>query len=108
MLIFSTNLLVVSGCLTILSADDLELLDIPMVKGSKAPVKNVVYISEDSNPYAGENSTFSHQKTEAGRFNLFTGYQSPVQREKSFKVGTCNLKLLLLKYWIEIFFNSHE
>ncbi|KMT19272.1 hypothetical protein BVRB_1g012800 [Beta vulgaris subsp. vulgaris] len=73
-------------CLTILSADDLELLDIPMVKGSKAPVKNVVYISEDSNPYAGENSTFSHQKTEAGRFNLFTGYQSPVQREKSFKV----------------------
>ncbi|KNA11941.1 hypothetical protein SOVF_130480 [Spinacia oleracea] len=74
-------------CLPILSAEDLEILDIPVeLKGSKGPVKNLIYVSEDNNPYAGENSTFSHHKTNDGRFNLFTGYQSLVQREKSFKV----------------------
>ncbi|XP_021718703.1 uncharacterized protein LOC110686399 [Chenopodium quinoa] len=74
-------------CLPILSAEDLEILDIPTeLKGSKGPVKNVIYISEDNDPYAGENSTFSFQKRKPGRSSLFTGYQSLVQREKSFKV----------------------
>lgn len=72
-------------CLPILSTEDLELLDIPGVKGSKGPVKNVIYLSEDNDPHVVENSTFSFQR-KAGRFNLFTGYQLLVQREKSFKV----------------------
>ncbi|KAL2894735.1 DNA-directed RNA polymerase subunit beta', partial [Bienertia sinuspersici] len=73
-------------CLPILSDEDLELLDIPSAKGSKGPVKKLIYISEDNMRYAGDNSTFSQHNKEAGRFNLFTGYQSLFQREKSFKM----------------------
>ncbi|CAO2838965.1 unnamed protein product [Amaranthus hypochondriacus] len=73
-------------CLPILPVEDLELLDIPVSKGSKGPVKNVIYISEENNPYSGESLTFTHENKEAVRFNLFTGYQSLVQRELSFKV----------------------
>uniref|UniRef100_A0A7C9EP90 DNA-directed RNA polymerase n=1 Tax=Opuntia streptacantha TaxID=393608 RepID=A0A7C9EP90_OPUST len=74
-------------CLRLLSAEELEHLDIPLEKGPNGPVKNVVYIMEENDPHAGGNSTFSKQHKEVGRFNLFTGYQTLDQREKSFKVA---------------------
>ena len=90
------NFVHISGCLPILPVEDLELLDILVSKGSKGPVKDVIYISEENNPYSGESLTFTHENKEAVRFNLFTGYQSLVQREKSFKVGIWNLKVMFL------------
>lgn len=75
-------------CLKLISAEELEHLDIPEDKGPNGPTKNLVYITEENDPYAGRNSTFSKQHKEVGRFNLFTGYQTLDQRERSFKVTT--------------------
>lgn len=74
-------------CLKILSPEDLQYLDIPVGENPATSVKNVVYISENDAAYVGGNLTLSQQHTEATRFNLFTGYQTFVQREKSFKVN---------------------
>lgn len=75
-------------CLKLLPPEELEHLDIPVEKGPSGPVNNVVYIAEDNDPFAGGNSTFSKQQSEVGRFNLFTGYQTLDQRDRSFKVTT--------------------
>ncbi|GMH16688.1 hypothetical protein Nepgr_018529 [Nepenthes gracilis] len=73
-------------CLKLLPLEELQHLDVPVDEEPTNPVKNVVYISE-YNPLPGGNSTFSEQNREAGRFNLFTGYQTANQREKSFKLS---------------------
>ncbi|KAE8667553.1 30S ribosomal protein S9 [Hibiscus syriacus] len=76
-------------CLKLLPAEDLEHLDIPDDEESTSaiPVKKLGYISDRETSYGGWNSTFSWQRTNGGRFNLFTGNQTFDERERSFKVS---------------------
>ncbi|TQE12999.1 hypothetical protein C1H46_001374 [Malus baccata] len=74
-------------CLDILSPEELEHLEIPMREDSNTPVKKVVYISENDNPFSGGNNSLSQEHTEAPRFNSFAGSQTLDQRAKSFKVN---------------------
>ncbi|XWS44608.1 hypothetical protein CRYUN_Cryun15aG0062200 [Craigia yunnanensis] len=75
-------------CLKLLSAEELEHLDIPVdEESSSSPVKRLVYIADHETPYGGANSTPSWQRTNGTRFNLFTGNQTLDEREKSFKVN---------------------
>ncbi|KAL9244177.1 hypothetical protein vseg_017980 [Gypsophila vaccaria] len=73
-------------CLKLLPPDALDRLEIPVMNSPNGPVKDVVYISEDRNPYSRENSTLSVQEKGPGRFNSFTGYQTLQQRERSFEI----------------------
>ncbi|KAL8166053.1 hypothetical protein V2J09_007552 [Rumex salicifolius] len=72
-------------CLKILPPAELQRLDISRSHGHSSPIKKLEYISESNNPYIGENST--SRSGEAGRFNLFTGYQTFSQRHKSFELS---------------------
>ncbi|OMO74989.1 Plant disease resistance response protein [Corchorus olitorius] len=76
-------------CLKLLPAEELEHLDIPVddEEYKSGPVKRLLYISDNEMPYGGGNSTFSWQRTNGTRFNLFTGNQTFDEREKSFKVN---------------------
>ncbi|XVF36178.1 hypothetical protein REPUB_Repub19eG0035600 [Reevesia pubescens] len=75
-------------CLKLLPAEDLEHLDIPVdEESSSSPVGRLVYMSDHGMPFDGVNSTFSWHRTNATRFNLFTGNQTLDEREKSFKVN---------------------
>ncbi|KAK8673695.1 hypothetical protein V6N13_112013 [Hibiscus sabdariffa] len=71
-------------CLKLLPSEEIEHLDIPdnEESTSTSPVKKLVYMSDH-----GGNSTFSWQRTNGSRFNLFTGNQTFDEREKSFKVS---------------------
>ncbi|XP_074279281.1 putative hexosyltransferase MUCI70 [Silene latifolia] len=73
-------------CLPLLPPEELDHLDIPVERSPIGRVKNVVYITEDNNPYSRENSSLSEQEKGSGRFNLFTGYQTLQQRKRSFEV----------------------
>ncbi|KAL5558113.1 hypothetical protein UlMin_034324 [Ulmus minor] len=73
-------------CLKLLSPEELENLDVPLVKEYRGPVKRVLYLSGNDIPFLGDNSTMSGQRTEVTRFNLFTGNQTLEQRHDSFKV----------------------
>ncbi|KAL4377803.1 hypothetical protein GQ457_02G010300 [Hibiscus cannabinus] len=76
-------------CLKLLPSEEIEHLDIPdnEESTSTSPVKKLVYISDHETPYAGGNSTFTWQRTNGSRLNLFTGNQTFDEREKSFKVS---------------------
>ncbi|GAV71606.1 DUF616 domain-containing protein [Cephalotus follicularis] len=73
-------------CLKLLPPEELQRLEIPMGEEPNSPVKNVIYLSENETPYVGGRATLPQQRTNATRFNLFTGSQTLDQREKSFKV----------------------
>ncbi|XP_052193705.1 probable hexosyltransferase MUCI70 isoform X2 [Diospyros lotus] len=75
------------GCLKLLPPEELEHLDIPLDKELTSPVMKVVYISDNDKPYVEGNVTNSEHHMEGTRFNLFTGYQTLEEREKSFKVS---------------------
>ena len=52
-------------------------------------VKRITYKSDDDDYdtfHSEANSTYLLQHAEATRFNLFTGFQTPAEREDSFKV----------------------
>ncbi|KVI06596.1 uncharacterized protein LOC112510175 [Cynara cardunculus var. scolymus] len=70
-------------CLKLLPPEELQQLDFPLNKDSFVPIKKVIYLSESDTPY----DTNSQQEMGTTRFNLFTGYQTLNQREKSFKVN---------------------
>lgn len=77
----------VSGCLKLLPPEELEHLDIPVGEKFTSHVHKVLYISENNEtPSLVGNTTLSQHRTEATRFNLFTGNQTLDQRDKSFKV----------------------
>lgn len=80
------HLWVVSACLKLLPPKELEQLDIPVHDGSPVPAIDVNYITENDNSILRDKTSQSRQSTEATRFNLFTGYQTLDQREKSFQV----------------------
>lgn len=75
-----------SVCLKLLPPEQLEQLDVRVDKESESVVKEVVYLSDNSVPDAGGNSSILQKRGDGIRFNLFTGNQSFDQREKSFKV----------------------
>nr|WDD38930.1 putative hexosyltransferase [Fagopyrum tataricum] len=72
-------------CLKILNPEELQHLVIPKGNSQSIPIKKLEYISESNSPYLGENST--SKSGENGRFNLFTGYQTFSQRDKSFEIS---------------------
>ncbi|GAB2291337.1 hypothetical protein Dimus_025595 [Dionaea muscipula] len=74
-------------CLKLLAPEELQHLDVPSGEGHTTHVKNVVYMRDDSDSRVGGNASLSEQHMRAGRFNLFTGYQTLEQREKSFEVS---------------------
>ncbi|KAK4859702.1 hypothetical protein QYF36_010234 [Acer negundo] len=74
-------------CLELLPPEQLEHLDVHVNGESESPVKKVVYMSNNSIPFVEANATFSQQRSEGTRFNLFTGNQTFDQRQKSFKVN---------------------
>ncbi|XP_022133586.1 uncharacterized protein LOC111006123 [Momordica charantia] len=74
-------------CLKLLPPKELEQLDIPVHDGSPVPAIDVNYITENDNSILRDKTSQSRQSTEATRFNLFTGYQTLDQREKSFQVN---------------------
>lgn len=92
----------------LLPTEDLEHLDIPVDDESiTGPVKRLVYLEDNEKPNGGEN-TLSWQRTNATRFNLFTGNQTLDEREKSFKVLILNLskendEFLMLELQIDFF-----
>lgn len=57
-----------------------------MREGSPAPEIDVNYITDSDNSLLIDKTSLSRQSMNATRFNLFTGYQTLDQREKSFKV----------------------
>lgn len=74
-------------CLKLLPPNELELLDIPVREGSPAPEIDVNYITDNDNSLLADKTSLSRQSSNATRFNLFTGYQTLDQREKSFQVN---------------------
>ncbi|GAB2219041.1 hypothetical protein Droror1_Dr00006668 [Drosera rotundifolia] len=75
-------------CLKLLAPEELEQLDIPpLSEWHNSPVKDVMYMREDGDSHVGGNASFLEERMGAGRFNLFTGYQSPDQRDRSYKVS---------------------
>lgn len=80
---------IVSGCLKLLSPEELEHLDIPSGNESPSPVSRVLYMSENDSPFISGTAILSGQHTEATKFNLFTGNQTLDQRDNSFKVISC-------------------
>ncbi|XP_044475317.1 probable hexosyltransferase MUCI70 isoform X2 [Mangifera indica] len=74
-------------CLKLLPPDELEHLDLPVNEETRSHVKKVIYFSENGILDVVGNDTFSQQKSKGTRFNLFTGYQTLDQREKSFKAS---------------------
>ncbi|KAJ4831775.1 Exocyst complex component S3A, partial [Turnera subulata] len=75
-------------CLKLLPTEELERLDFPVGDNDvNSPVKNVVYLVENDVQNVAGNINISEQSTGATRFNLFTGYQTVDQREKSFEVN---------------------
>lgn len=80
---------VVSACLELLPPEELERMVFPEERASNKPIKKVVYITETDTPYGEENSTMSRHHFEGTRFNLFTGYQTLEQRDRSFEVMIC-------------------
>uniref|UniRef100_A0A7N0ZTY8 TOD1/MUCI70 glycosyltransferase-like domain-containing protein n=1 Tax=Kalanchoe fedtschenkoi TaxID=63787 RepID=A0A7N0ZTY8_KALFE len=75
-------------CLKLLSPEELEHLEVPTSKPS-FPVKEVVYVTEDLGSSAGGdfNASLHVDHLKAGRFNMFTGYQTLEEREQSFTVN---------------------
>ncbi|KAI3761182.1 hypothetical protein L1987_51593 [Smallanthus sonchifolius] len=71
------------GCLKLLPLEELQHLDLQLNKDSFAPIKKVIYLSDNDTPY----DTNSRQESGITRFNLFTGFQTLNQREESFKVN---------------------
>lgn len=57
-----------------------------MREGSPVPEIDVNYITDSDNSLLIDKTSLSRQSMNATRFNLFTGYQTLDQREKSFKV----------------------
>lgn len=76
------------GCLKLLPTEQLENLEIPSVETPSFPVTRVVYISDTDRSSIGGNTTLTMEPTESSRFNLFSGYQTRLEQEQSFKVGT--------------------
>ncbi|WCJ35312.1 hypothetical protein M5689_016576 [Euphorbia peplus] len=74
-------------CLKLLRHQVLDRLDIPIHDKFESPVKSVVYISERDIQDGGGSGTLSQLRTNATRFNLFTGAQTLDQRERSFEVS---------------------
>lgn len=83
---YNMCLCTLSGCLKLLPPEELEHLDVPVGEESTSPVNKVLYISENDTPSLVGNTALSQHRTEATRFNLFTGNQTLDQRDKSFKV----------------------
>lgn len=73
-------------CLKLLPPEELEHLDIPVHDEPSNTIKNLEYVSEKDRFNKGGDDTLLQQQTEVTRFNLFTGYQTLDQRERSFKV----------------------
>lgn len=57
-----------------------------MREGSPVPEIDVNYTTDSDNSLLIDKTSLSRQSMNATRFNLFTGYQTLDQREKSFKV----------------------
>lgn len=57
-----------------------------MREGSPVPEIDVNYITDSDNSLLIDKTSLSRQSMNATRFNLFTGYQTLDQREKSFEV----------------------
>ncbi|XP_038894402.1 uncharacterized protein LOC120083005 isoform X2 [Benincasa hispida] len=74
-------------CLKLLPPKELEQLDIPVREGSPVPEIDVNYITNSDSSLLVDKFSLSRQSMNATRFNLFTGYQTLDQREKSFKVN---------------------
>ncbi|XP_040996664.1 probable hexosyltransferase MUCI70 [Juglans microcarpa x Juglans regia] len=74
-------------CLKLLPPEELEHLDVPVGEESTSPVNKVLYISENDTLSLVGNTALSQHRTEATRFNLFTGNQTLDQRDKSFKAS---------------------
>ncbi|KAJ0961077.1 hypothetical protein J5N97_000978 [Dioscorea zingiberensis] len=72
-------------CLAILHPEEIQHLEFPKTAEPEFSVKEVVYKS-DMRTYLS-NDTIVSQYSEATRFNLFTGEQTLVEREESFKVN---------------------
>ncbi|TVU35112.1 hypothetical protein EJB05_16983 [Eragrostis curvula] len=82
-------------CLKLLGPKSLANLVFPEVTRLDSVVKKIIYKSDDDDydTYHSEaNSSYLLQHAEATRFNLFTGFQTLLEREDSFKVnGTVNV-----------------
>ncbi|CAN6470716.1 unnamed protein product [Victoria cruziana] len=74
-------------CLKILPLEEIERLELPRIPLGKDAVKNVIYKSLAEVFRDGGNHDIMHQGMEVTRFNLFSGFQTLAEREKSFKVN---------------------
>ncbi|KAF3795033.1 hypothetical protein EJ110_NYTH06088, partial [Nymphaea thermarum] len=74
-------------CLKILPLEEIERLELPHIPLRKDPVQNVIYKSLAEVFRDGGKHDIMHQSMEATRFNLFSGFQTLTEREKSFKVN---------------------
>lgn len=85
-----------SGCLKLLPPEELELLEIPNLKDSGSPLKELVYVTETDGASKEQKFNLSMVYLEGARFNLFTGNKTLEQREQEFKVISCILSHLFL------------
>ncbi|KAG6711544.1 hypothetical protein I3843_05G053000 [Carya illinoinensis] len=74
-------------CLKILPPEELERLEIPSVQSSSFPIDRIEYVSETDGANIHGNADLIQHHTNATRFNLFTGYQTILEREQSYKVN---------------------
>lgn len=66
--------------------EELERLEIPSVQSSSFPIDRIEYVSETDGANIHGNADLIQHHTNATRFNLFTGYQTILEREQSYKV----------------------
>ncbi|XP_041010513.1 probable hexosyltransferase MUCI70 [Juglans microcarpa x Juglans regia] len=74
-------------CLKILPPEELEHLEIPSVESPSFPIDRIEYVSETDGANIHSNADLIQHHTNATRFNLFTGYQTILEREQSYKVN---------------------
>lgn len=77
---------IMSGCLKLLSPEELELLEIPNDMDSRSPIKELMYTTDTDVASKDRKFNLSTVYMEGARFNLFTGNQTLEQREQNFKV----------------------
>ncbi|KAF5448757.1 hypothetical protein F2P56_029262 [Juglans regia] len=74
-------------CLKILPPEELEHLEIPSFESPSFPIDRIEYVSETDGANIHGNADLIQHHTNATRFNLFTGYQTILEREQSYKVN---------------------
>lgn len=97
---------VVSGCLELLSPEEMQLLQFPPNKNTDSLLnKSLMFRSGPEESLTDANGTRLWSFSEGTRFNLFTGNQTLIERKESFnKVNVTSFTFFLPKPFVFLIF----